>query len=113
MRLFPPQFASENSARRSKNPSTQFGLNVAASRKTTGNHRLYLDLETALQKFFRSEAAVISSAGYFTNIIAAQGLRGSIDHVLIDERAHGSLRDAAIFLGMPNHPNSLIATLAI
>src|SRR5687768_817780 len=78
---------------------SNFGLNVAASRKTTGNHRLYSDLETALQKFFRSEAAVISSTGYFTNIIAAQALRGSIDHVFIDERAHGSLRDAAIFLG--------------
>ena len=78
---------------------TQVGLNVAASRKTTGNHRLYNDLETALRKFFRSEAAVISSTGYFTNIIAAQALRGSIDHLFIDERAHGSLRDAAVFLG--------------
>jgi len=78
---------------------TQFGLNVAASRKTTGNHRLYLALETALQKFFRSDAAVISSTGYFTNVIAAQALRGSIDHSFIDERAHSSLRDAAIFLG--------------
>jgi 7-keto-8-aminopelargonate synthetase-like enzyme len=77
----------------------QFGLNVAASRKTTGNHRLYLELESSIRKFFRSEAAVISSTGYFTNIIAAQALRGSIDHVFIDERAHGSLRDAAIFLG--------------
>ena len=82
-----------------QNSLTQFGLNVAASRKTTGNHRLYLALESSLKKFFRSEAAVLSSTGYFTNIIAAQALRGSIDHVVIDERAHGSLRDAAIFLG--------------
>ena len=80
---------------------SECGLNVAASRKTTGNHRLYLELESSLRKFFRSEAAVISSTGYFTNIIAAQALRGSINHIFIDERAHGSLRDAAIFLGSP------------
>jgi 7-keto-8-aminopelargonate synthetase-like enzyme len=79
----------------------QFGLNVAASRKTTGNHHLYLELESSIRKFFRSDAAVLSSTGYFTNIIAAQGLRGSIDYVFIDERAHGSLRDAARFLGCP------------
>ena len=79
----------------------EFGLNVAASRKTTGNHQIYHHLETAVRKFFASEAAVTTSTGYFTNIIAAQGLRGSIDHVLIDERAHASLRDAAQFLSCP------------
>jgi 7-keto-8-aminopelargonate synthetase-like enzyme len=77
------------------------GLNVSASRKTTGNHPIYGELETATRKFFAAECAVISSTGYFTNIIAAQALRGSIDQVLIDERAHGSLRDAALFLSCP------------
>ena len=42
---------------------------------------------------------MVSSTGYFTNIIAAQGLRSTIDHVYLDERAHGSLRDAAVILG--------------
>ena len=46
----------------------QFGLNVAASRKTTGNHRLYTELESSLRKFFRDDATIISSTGYFTNI---------------------------------------------
>ena len=77
----------------------EFGLNVAASRITTGNHRIYGELESAVRKFFKAEAVIVSSTGYFTNIIAAQGLRGAVDHVLMDERAHGSLRDAATVLG--------------
>jgi 7-keto-8-aminopelargonate synthetase-like enzyme len=79
----------------------KFGLNVSASRKTTGNHQLYRELESVTRQFFKAEAAVITSTGYFTNIIAAQGLRGTIDQVFIDNRAHGSLRDAATFLGCP------------
>lgn len=79
----------------------KFGLSVSASRKTTGNHSLYEELESATRTFFDARSAVVSSTGYFTNVIAAQGLRGEIDHVLIDERAHGSLRDAASFLGCP------------
>lgn len=79
----------------------KFGLNVAASRKTTGNHQVYGELERATKRFFAADAAIITSTGYFTNIIAAQGLRGAIDLVLIDERAHGSLRDAAAALCCP------------
>ena len=37
----------------------RFGLNVAASRRTTGNHLLYDKLETALAKFFRAETATL------------------------------------------------------
>ncbi|HVK57435.1 MAG TPA: pyridoxal phosphate-dependent aminotransferase family protein [Candidatus Kapabacteria bacterium] len=76
-----------------------YGLNVSASRITTGNHRVYVALEKAVRKFFQSDAVIIASTGYFTNVIASQGLRGSIDHVFIDEHAHGSLRDAATTLG--------------
>ena len=84
-----------------RNCLDQHGLNVSASRKTTGNHEIYHELEDSVLKFFDSEAAITTSTGYFANVIAAQGLRGSIDHVLIDERAHGSLRDAAQFLSCP------------
>ncbi|MGZ8939115.1 MAG: aminotransferase class I/II-fold pyridoxal phosphate-dependent enzyme [Limisphaerales bacterium] len=79
----------------------EFGLNVSASRKTTGNHRVYTELETATRRFFGADAAILTSSGYLTNIIAAQGMRERIAHVLLDERAHGSLRDALVFLGCP------------
>jgi len=79
----------------------QFGLNVAASRKTTGNHELYGKLEAVLADFFGHAGAVLFSNGYMANLGAAQGLRGEFTHALLDERAHSSLFEAARFLDCP------------
>src|SRR5258708_8974942 len=79
----------------------QFGLNVAASRLTTGNHRLYELLEKKLARFFGVERALLASNGYLPNLMVAQALAGEFSHALIDERAHGSLVDAAQFLDCP------------
>jgi 7-keto-8-aminopelargonate synthetase-like enzyme len=76
----------------------EFGLNVAASRKTTGNHQLYEKLELELARFFDVEAAVLVSNGYMTNLATAQALAGEFTHALIDERSHGCLFDATRFL---------------
>ena len=73
----------------------KYGLSVAASRVTTGNHKIYLTLESALAKFFASETAVVVPDGYFAPIVAAQALARDYSHVFIDEFAHGALRDAA------------------
>jgi len=79
----------------------RYGLNVAASRLTTGNHRLYELLEAKLARFFCVESAVLASNGYVPNLMVAQGLAGEFSHALIDERAHSSLVDAAQFLDCP------------
>jgi 7-keto-8-aminopelargonate synthetase-like enzyme len=71
------------------------GLNVAASRKTTGNHSLYGDLEEKLRHFFGAPAAVLVSSGYLSNPALAQALKGQAEVMLLDELAHGSLQDAA------------------
>jgi 8-amino-7-oxononanoate synthase len=88
----------------------QHGLNVAASRRTTGNHALYEELEQAAAAFFTVESATLVSTGYQSNLCVAQALAGEITHVLLEEKAHGSLRDAARFLGCPiltfQHPNA-------
>lgn len=76
----------------------KFGLNVSASRRTTGNHALYEELEHALAKFFGVEAALLLSTGYSTNLAVAQTLAGDFTHVLADERAHLSLLDAGRML---------------
>jgi len=76
----------------------EFGLNVAASRATTGNHRLFGELEKQLARFFRVEAAALLSNGYATNLAFAQSFAGQFTHALIDERAHGSPVDAAALL---------------
>src|SRR5687767_15136474 len=46
----------------------QFGVNVAASRVTTGNHALYEELERRLCSFFRVEAALVVASGYVANL---------------------------------------------
>ena len=84
-----------------KNGLSRYGLNVAASRITTGNHELYRRLETQLGKFFRAEAVLLTSTGYVTNLIVAQALSGQFSHALMDERAHAALKDAAQFLNCP------------
>jgi 7-keto-8-aminopelargonate synthetase-like enzyme len=77
------------------------GINVAASRLTTGNHRLYQELESSLAQFFGAEAALLVSSGYMTNFAVAQALAGEFTHALIDARAHACLHDAARFLDCP------------
>jgi 7-keto-8-aminopelargonate synthetase-like enzyme len=79
----------------------KFGLNVSASRATTGNHRLYNELEIELARFFDVESALLVPNGYITNLAVAQTLVGNFSHALLDARAHSSLADAAQFLDCP------------
>jgi 7-keto-8-aminopelargonate synthetase-like enzyme len=79
----------------------KYGLNVAASRMTTGNHVLYGELEAAVADFFGAESAVLVSSGYATNLVAAQAMAGSFSHALVDDGVHPSLSDAARFLDCP------------
>lgn len=77
------------------------GLNVAASRLTTGNHEVYPALERDLARFFGAETALLTSTGYVTNLVVAQSLAGNFSHALVDERAHAALQDAALILNCP------------
>src|ERR1017187_3832134 len=77
------------------------GLNVAASRRTTGNHKIYAQLETELARFFGAETALVLPEGYFAPIAAAQALAGEFTHAFVDELAHGALLDAARMLDCP------------
>jgi 7-keto-8-aminopelargonate synthetase-like enzyme len=79
----------------------KYGLNVAASRLTTGNHVLYQQLEEKLAEFFGAGSALLVSGGYVTNLIVAQALVGSFSHAIVDEKAHPSLWDAARLLDCP------------
>lgn len=79
----------------------KFGLNVAASRMTTGNNPVYAELESALKKFFGAQDALLVSNGYATNSVVAQALAGEFSHVLLDADAHPSLVDAAQFFNAP------------
>ncbi len=78
---------------------SRFGLTTAASRKTSGNHPLYAQLEHATAKYFSAESAVLVSSGYLANFAVAQALNGEVDHLLVDERCHSSLGEAARMTG--------------
>jgi 7-keto-8-aminopelargonate synthetase-like enzyme len=84
-----------------QNGVKKYGLNVAASRLTTGNHVLYHELEAQLAGFFAAKCALLVSTGYVTNLVVAQTLAGNFSHALIDASAHPSLADAARFLDCP------------
>lgn len=71
------------------------GLNVAASRRTTGNHAIYGQLEAELAQFFAAPSALVLPDGYDAPIAAAQALAPECEHLFVDEFAHAALRDAA------------------
>jgi 7-keto-8-aminopelargonate synthetase-like enzyme len=77
------------------------GLNVAASRRTTGNNEIYARLESGLAAFFGAETAVVFPDGYLAPSAAAQSMAGEFTHALVDEFAHGALVDAARMLDCP------------
>ncbi len=47
------------------------------------------------------QSATLASNGYLPNLMAAQAMAGQFSHALMDERAHGSLADAAMLLDCP------------
>jgi 7-keto-8-aminopelargonate synthetase-like enzyme len=79
----------------------KYGLNVAASRLTTGHHKLYEKLERELAKFFGAEDALLVPNGYMTGMVVAQALEGNFSHAILDGKAHPALVDATKELGCP------------
>lgn len=73
----------------------KYGLNTGASRLTTGTHPLHLELEEKLAEFFHEEAALVFSSGYIANNILLQGITDTCSQVVVDNRAHSSLKEAA------------------
>jgi 8-amino-7-oxononanoate synthase len=82
----------------------KIGLNVAASRLTTGNHKIYARLERELAAFFGAEAAVVFPDGYLAPMAAAQALAGEFTHAFIHDLSHAALIDAARMLNCPVKP---------
>ncbi len=79
----------------------ELGVSAGASRMTTGNLPVYLELERALGRFFGVAGAVVTGSGYVAPTVAVQALAEEHTHVLLDERAHGCLLDAALVSGLP------------
>lgn len=74
--------------------------NVGASRTTTGEHEIYARAEGALRNLFGVPDALLVGNGYAANLVVGQTLAGEFDRILIDEKAHPSLRDTARLAGV-------------
>jgi 8-amino-7-oxononanoate synthase len=78
-------------------------LSTGASRTTTGNHAVFESLEKQLATFMGTESVALTGAGYLANLTLASYLGKQADHLIIDEAAHSSLRDAAKLSGCQTH----------
>ncbi|HTG45012.1 MAG TPA: pyridoxal phosphate-dependent aminotransferase family protein [Verrucomicrobiae bacterium] len=83
---------------------SRYGLSASASRKTTGNHEVFEELELAAARFFAAPHAILTSTGFLTNLAVGQGLRGEVQRIFVDERSHASLQDALRFVEAPVVP---------
>lgn len=79
----------------------RYGPSACASRMTTGNVPVYRVLERALEEFLGQKGVTLASAGYTAPLVAAQALGEEHTQVLLDERAHACLVDAAQLTGLP------------
>jgi len=76
------------------------GVDVAASRVTTGNLAVYGEAERCLAEAFGMGTAVLTASGYTAALVAAQGLAGRSDGVVVAAGGHPCLRDAALASGL-------------
>lgn len=89
----------ERVTRAAADAALTYGAGAGASRLVTGNHPLLRDLEAALARFKRTEAAIVFGAGYLANAGIAPCLVKAGDIVLIDELAHSCLWTGARLSG--------------
>jgi 8-amino-7-oxononanoate synthase len=68
-------------------------VGAAAARLVSGNHLVHDELESALARYKRSEAALLFSSGYMANVGAIPALVGRRDVIYADELNHASLID--------------------
>jgi 7-keto-8-aminopelargonate synthetase-like enzyme len=80
-----------------------YGLSAGASRETTGNTAAHDRLEERVAEFVGLDAALLTPEGYLANMAMCQALAEDCRVTLIDERAHRSLRDAAVGAGLQVH----------
>lgn len=77
----------------------KFGVGARASRYVTGNNSLYGELEKAVTKFKKTEAAIVFSSGYACAIGVIPALVGEGDLIVADRLIHSSLIDGAKLSG--------------
>jgi 8-amino-7-oxononanoate synthase len=78
---------------------TRFGTGCTGSRLMNGTLELHLELEDALARWMRRDAALVFSAGYLANLATLATLCGPDDVIVGDARNHASIEDGARLSG--------------
>ena len=79
----------------------KYGISATGSRTTTGNHVVYDQLESKIAKFLGAESAITLPSGYLSNLAIIQAVYDEFDIIIIDNKAHSSLYDAAKWTEKP------------
>ena len=77
----------------------RYGVGTGASRLIAGNLELYEHLEKRLAQFKRTEAALVFSTGYHTNVGTISALMGKGDLIFSDALNHASIVDGCRLCG--------------
>ncbi len=77
----------------------EFGAGSCASRLISGNISLYERLEEKIADFKKTEAAIVFSTGYMTNVGTITALAGKKDLIVCDKLSHASIIDGARLSG--------------
>jgi 8-amino-7-oxononanoate synthase len=73
-----------------------YGAGARASRLVSGNTEIHEQLESALARFKKCEAALVFPSGYHANLAVVTALARPRDLVCCDKRNHASLIDACL-----------------
>ena len=79
-----------------KSALDRYGLGAAGSPILSGTMDVHVQLEEAVARFKRKEAAMVFPTGYSTNVGMISGLMRPGDWVIADQNAHASIVDGAI-----------------
>lgn len=72
----------------------QYGFSAGASRLTSGESRLLLELEDQLAALAKAESALVLPAGFMSNLAVVNGLDEQVDAWVVHKQAHGSIKSA-------------------
>jgi 8-amino-7-oxononanoate synthase len=81
----------------------RYGVGAGASRLVTGNHPLYVELESRLARLKASEGACVFGSGYLANTGIIPALAGPDDLIVIDELSHACINAGAKLSGAAVH----------
>jgi len=74
----------------------RYGTSVTGSRFLNGTLELHQELERRLARFVGTEAALVFSTGYQTNVGTVTALVGKGDYAILDKEAHASTVDGVM-----------------